>query len=149
MAMFAAIAFLLVMATIAALMVSMTTLTTKRGTDLYFQEQAHLLAKSATEYALLAISGHSIPATGNCINRINSTYDGIYDINTTIRYIGRGFPSAPGACDMLKYASGGDINNILTDESNGTVIIDVYVTAPSDQTGAERVKFHRRTMQKP
>lgn len=150
MAMFAAIAFLLVMATIAALMVSMTTLTTKRGTDLYFQEQAHLLAKSATEYALLAISGHNIASTGNCINKINSTYDGIYDINTTIRYIGNGFPTASGACDMLKYADGTtDINNILTPESNGTVIIDVYVTAPSSQTGAERVKFHRRTMQKP
>jgi hypothetical protein len=150
MAMFAAIAFLLVMATIAALMVSMTTLTSKRGTDLYFQEQAHLLAKSATEYALLAISGHSIASTGNCINTINATYGDIYDINTTIRYIGNGFPTIAGACDMLKYANGiNDVNDIQTAESNGTVIIDVYVTAPSDQTGAERVRFHRRTMQKP
>ncbi len=149
MAMFAAIAFLLVMATIAGLMVSMTSLTSKRGVDLYFQEQAHLLAKSATEYALLAISGHSIATTGNCINSIDSSYDGIYDINTEIRYIGSGFPTTAGACDMLQYAGGGDINNIVTAESNGTVIIDVYVTAPSDETGAERVRFHRRTMQKP
>ena len=148
MAMFAAIAFLLVMATIAALMVSMTALTTKRSTDLYFQEQAHLLAKSATEYALLAISGHDIAATNNCINQINSTYSGIYDINTSIRYIGNGFPVA--GCNMLQYADGiTDINDIQTAESNGTVIIDVYVSAASSQTGAEPVKFHRRTMQKP
>lgn len=140
--MLAAIAFLLVMASIAALMVSMTALTTKRGVDLYFQEQAHLLAKSATEYALLAISGHSISATGNCINAIDSSYDGIYDINTSISYFGNGFPTTPGACNMLS-------NSIQTDESNGTVIIDVYVTAPSDETGAEQVRFHRRTMQKP
>ncbi len=140
-AMFAAIGFLLVMATLMALMVSMTALTTKRGADLYFQEQAHLLAQSATEYALLAISGHSIAATGNCINQINSTYDGIYNINTTIRYIGNGFPAAPN-CNMLT-------NTIQTPESNGTVLIDVYVTAPSSETGAEPVRFHRRTMQKP
>ena len=137
-----AIAFLLVMATIAALMISLTTQTTKRGADMYFEEQAHLLAKSATEYALLAISGHN-RATDSCINEINATYDGIYDIDTKIRYIG--LASLGGTCD------GDDslIDSIETPESNGTVMIDVYVTVPETQTGSEPVRFHRRTLQKP
>ena len=143
MAMFAAIAFLLIMATILALMVSMTTLTTKRGADLYFQEQAHLLAKSATEFAMLAISGYDRNVTTRCINQINSQYPNVnpvYDINTTIRYIGLG-----SVCD----ASNNYINNIVTPESNGTVLIDVYVNVPASVTGAEPVRFHRRTLQKP
>lgn len=140
MAMFAAIAFLLVMATIMGLMVSMTAKTTKRSADIYFQEQAHLLAKSATEYALLAISGHD--RTTDCINQINSTYPAVnpvYNINTTIRYIGDAFPAG---CNML-------VNDIVTPESNGTVLIDVYVTTNNTVGLNEPVRFHRRTMQKP
>ena len=141
MAMFAAIAFLLIMATIMGLMVSMTTLTTKRGVDIYFQEQAHLLAKSATEFAMLAISGYTRSPANGCINDIHSSYmTDVYEVNTSIRYIGLG-----GICD----ASNSYIDDIVTPESNGTVLIDVYVTIPSDKSGAEPVRFHRRTIQKP
>jgi hypothetical protein len=135
-----AIAFLLIMVTIMGLMVSMTAQTSKRGGDIYFQEQAQLLAKSATEFALLAISGHDRAATNNCVNQINATYMGIYDINTTIRYIGLG--SIPG-CNSF-------VNAIATPESNGTAIIDVYVTLDAAAAGTtEDIRFHRRTMQKP
>jgi hypothetical protein len=137
--MFAAIAFLLVMTTIMGLMVSMTSLTTKRSTDIYFQEQAHLLAKSATEFALLAISGYDRNSVPDCINQINSTYDNTYDINTSIRYFGNGFPAG---CDTIN-------NSIVTPESQGTVIIDVYVTTQDNVGLTEPVRFHRRTIQKP
>ena len=147
-ALITAIAFLLIMMTIMALMVSLTSQSSKRGADLYFQEQAHLLAKSATEFALLAISGHernaTVGAVNGCVNQINSQYPAvnpIYDINTTIRYFGLG--GLGGPCNSF-------VDNIATPESNGTAIIDVYVTLDSAQAGTdEEVRFHRRTMQKP
>jgi len=149
-ALMTAIAFLLIMATIMGLMLSMSSQSSKRGADLYFQEQAHMLAKSATEFALLAISGHNRAATDNCVNQISSTYGGIYDINTTIRYIGNGLPASPD-CTYLNYnGSGAPINDITTNVSNGTVIIDVYVTLQAGATTmSEDIRFHRRTMQKP
>ena len=138
-----AIAFLLIMVTIMGLMVSMTAQTSKQGADLYFQEQAQLLAKSATEFALLAISGHDRVANNDCVNRINSTYMGIYDVNTTIRYIG--FPNSGFGANCNRY-----IENIQTPESNGTILIDVYVTLNTAAAGTtEEIRFHRRTMQKP
>jgi hypothetical protein len=144
-AMITAIAFLLIMVTIMGLMVSLTARASKQGADIYFQEQAQLLAKSATEYALLAISGHD-RSGGDCVNQITSGYvctggNCLYDINTTIRYIGLG--GLAGDCDDY-------IAAINTPESNGTVLIDVYVTLdPTQAKTTERISYHRRTMQKP
>ena len=151
-ALFTAIAFLLIVATIMAIMLSMTALTTKRGVDIFFEEQAHLLAKSATEHALLAISGHEHNVTTQCINSINSNYlvDGggnaVYQIQTNIRYFG--LDAYGGTCAGNNSITDGGLP-IYTPESNGTIIIDVNVTVPTLQTQAEPVRFHRRTMQKP
>jgi len=142
-----AIAFLLVTAVIMAIMVNMTAQTTKRTGDIFFQEQAHLLAKSATEFALLAISGHDRDAN-DCITSINIQYpaagaQAIFDINTTIKYIG--LANLGGTCA----GSGSLINNIVTPESNGTILVDTYVTTSANVNLSEPVRFHRRTMQKP
>ncbi len=151
-AMLIAIAFLLVTAVLMAIMVNMTAQTTKQTGDIYFQEQAHLLAKSATEFTLLAISGHD-RAGGNCLTNINIQYPGagansIYDINTSIRYIG--LEGEGGTC---RTASAIDptsvVGTIVTPESNGTIIIDTYVTTSANVNLTEPVRFHRRTMQKP
>lgn len=146
-AMIIAIAFLLITAVLMAIMINMTSQTTKRTGDIYFQEQAHLLAKSATEFALLAISGHN-RAGGNCLTSINIEYPGtgaasIFDINTTIRYIG--LASLGGTCDNNDSL----IDTITTAESNGTILIDTYVTTSANVQLTEPVRFHRRTMQKP
>lgn len=143
-ALITAIAFLLIVATLMAIMVSMTTLTTKRGADLYFQEQAHLLAKSATEFALLAISGHDIVGNGDCVNTIDIEYprtNPFYNVDTTIRYYGNGLPASPN-CNVLD-------NTIVTPETNGTIMIDVVVTLDPSAGMSEPVRFHRRTIQKP
>jgi hypothetical protein len=144
-AMIIAIAFLLITAVLMAIMINMTSQTTKRTGDIYFQEQAHLLAKSATEFTLLAISGHN-RAGGNCLTNINAQYPNaaspIFDINTTIRYIG--LAGLGGTC-----ATSSLINNITTPESNGTIVIDTYVTTSANVLLTEQVRFHRRTMQKP
>lgn len=140
-----AIWILVAMSTMMALMLSFSSQSVNQTTSIYVREQAQMLSKSATEYALLAISGHD-RTTGDCLNYINATYSPggttMFDINTTIKYIGLG--ALAGNCEDLPGA-----DSINTAESNGTVIIDTYVTsrnqAPTDPT----IRYHRRTIQKP
>ena len=147
-----AIAFLLISAVLMAIMINMTAQTTKRTGDIYFQEQAHLLAKSATEFALLAISGHN-RAGGNCISSIITEYPAagagsIFDINTTIRYIG--LEDLGSTCQSQSAIDPTSVTStISTPESVGTVIIDTYVTTSANVNLTEPIRFHRRTMQKP
>ena len=130
--------------TILGYMVSSSSQTTKKVTNNYLLAQAELLARSATEYALLAISSNdrNTPAVNSCISYINSSYPAnapIFDINTTIKYIGLG--ALPSNCANY-------INAIATNESVGTVLIDVYVHTVA---GAfeEDISFHKRSLQKP
>jgi len=139
-----AIIFIVLIATIAALSLSFSTLSTKQTSDLYLREQAELLLQSSTELALLAISGHDIVANNNCINTINAQYpsaaNAIFDITISLSYIGNGLPAG---CNTLA-------NAIVTTESSGTVIIDTVVeTTPGNNISTEPIRLHRRTIQKP
>lgn len=137
-----AIMFIVLVATLGALALSLSTFSTKQTSDLYLQAQAEILAKSATEYALLAISGHNNSV--DCINQINSQYtvggNALFDINISLQYLGSGLPAGT-ACNQL----GTDIS---TADSNLTVLIDTVVTS-STGVATEPIRFHRRTLQKP
>jgi type II secretory pathway pseudopilin PulG len=143
-----ALVFMILVATLGALALSLSTSSVKQTSDLYLREQAELLALSATEYALLAISAHNF--TANCLNTINSTYtqDGtttLFDINITLYYLGNGLPA-----NCMK-PSGQDANissNIVTNDSNRTVIIDTIVSS-ANGIASEPIRYHRRTIQKP
>ncbi len=135
-----AIFLMVLVATLMVLAYSLSSQTKKQTGDIYMQEQAQLLARSATEFALLAISGHDNRA--DCIEQIDLQYpqgSPIYDINMTLYYIGNGLPCNTG--HMLD-------NAIATQESNGTVLVDTAISYTDPATG-ERVRFHRRTIQKP
>lgn len=142
-----AVLFIILVSTIALLALMLSSFSTKQTSDLYLHEQAELLLQSGTEFALLAISGHDIATTGNCINTINAQYpqagaNALFDINMTISYLGSGLPLAP-ACNTLS-------NTIVTPESNVTVIIDTIVeTTPGNNVSTEPIRLHRRTIQKP
>ncbi len=144
MALIMAIGFLVLIAGMMAVMLNMSSLSNKRTEHLYFTEQAQLLARSATEFALLAISGHD-RAGDSCIQTITSTYPAgnpYFDINTTIRYIGLG---AAGTCGANAY-----VNTITTTQSVGTVLVDVTVTSRDTALNlGNAIRFHRRTIQKP
>jgi hypothetical protein len=130
------------------LMLSYNSQTLNQVSAIHTREQAQLLSRSATEYALLAISGHDRSGANGCINYINSSYSPNgskdFDINTTIRYIG--LNAVGGTCNDLPGAS-----IIATPESNGTIIIDTYVSVnPANvPPGAATIRYHRRTIQKP
>ena len=141
-AMIMAIILIVVLSTIMAIMLELTQKTTKETTNLYLKEQAVLLAKSATELAILEISGHKRGAGGNtnCLSYINAVYPNIaspmFDINTTIRYIGLNCKNG------LNY-----IKTIDTPESNGSVLIDTSVTS-TPGTSIQTIRYFRRTLQK-
>ena len=135
-----AIFLMVLIAVLMALSFSLSSQTTKQTGDLYLQEQGQLLAKSATELALLAISGHENNIS--CVEQINLQYpqgSPLYDINMTLYYLGNALP-----CNANHLVT----NNIVTAESNGTVMIDTFVSYTNPENN-ETVRFHRRTIQKP
>lgn len=140
-----AIIFIVLVSTIAALALSFSTFSVKQTNDLYLREQAELLVQSGTEFALLAISGHTINTTNGCINSINAQYPqtdtaAMFDINITVNYLGSGIPVS---CNRLS-------NSVATTDSNLTVIIDTIVETTADNNiSTEPIRLHRRTIQKP
>jgi competence protein ComGC len=149
-AMIMAIFFMIIIATLLLYMLGSTTETAQRTTNTYVNEQAQLLAKSATEYAVLRVSGvdrdgdDNVTGTADdgCLNSFNAQYPNstnpIFDINVTIAYIGFGDYNN---CNNY-------INTIATPESNGTMLIDVYVQDNPSLMLTEPIRYHRRTLQK-
>ena len=126
---------MITIATLMTLMLSLTSTTAKQTSDIYANEQTKLLAKSATELAILAISGHNNAV--NCIENINFIFENNYEVNISLYYIGNGLP-----CNSSHLLN----NSISTAESNGTVIIDTYVEYNGS---SEPIRYHKRTLQKP
>jgi len=136
-AMIMAITVIVIVATIMALALSLTTQTVKKTTDLYLYEQAVLLSKSATEYALLRIA-----QDGPCTHRNDLSFSdpsALYDISITLQYIYT--VPIPVACDPLT-----DIyTTVATPAQDGSVLMDVTV---STNVGTEPIRYFRRTLQK-
>ncbi|WP_458699553.1 type II secretion system protein [Sulfurospirillum sp. 1307] len=131
-----AVIFLVTIATLGALALSISTLSVKKSTDNFLYQQANLLVDSGINYALLAMSGHDYNTS--CLNQVNMTYNNTFDINVTIHYIGNGLPSG---CNTLD-------DNLSTADSNRTVILDTFVSV-KDGIVTEPIRVHRRTLQKP
>lgn len=139
-AMIMAIAVVLVVSTIMALSLSLTTEVTKRTVDLYLYEQAELVAKSAVELTMLEIAQRD--PTTNCLNTYQPPFDtsitDIFDVNVTVQYV---FTNPVDTCDDMY------IDDINTSEQNGSALIDVVVGTDANVT-TEPIRFFRRTMQK-
>ena len=143
-AMIMAIAVIVIISTIMALSLSMTATTAKKTVDLYIYEQAVLLSKSATEYALLEIA-----RDGPCShqNDLNFQQDGFYDINITARYVytmpfpipSPGQPACPAAPATIV---------VQTPQQSGSVILDVTVRVNDVNVTSEPISYFRRSIQK-
>jgi len=129
-----AIIFILTLGIVMALSIALSSQSLEQSAKTYLIEQSQLLAKSATEYAILSAQGHDFSL--NCLNNINLNFNNLYDINITIHYIGSNLPPN---CNQFA-------NSISTKESNLTMVIDtrVYINKGSN----EGVSFFRRTLQK-
>jgi hypothetical protein len=141
---FSLITAIIIMMTVSLLMtmmVSLSSVTVKTTTDMFLKEQAELLARSATEFALLAVSGHDNHKS--CIEKIDILYPNAtvptHEMNVTLWYMGSGLVNCGHILD----------NNLSTDDSNLTAIVDVVVTVDQNNTGiTEPIRLHRRTLQK-
>ncbi len=138
-----AILIMMSVALLMTMMISYSTSSVKSTIDLYLKEQAEILTRNATEFALLAISGHE--NNQSCIEKIRINYPNAlnptHHADVNIWYIGNGIPVT---CSHILE------NNISTSDSNLTAIIDVVVTVDQNKTGiSEPIRLHRRTIQKP
>ncbi len=130
-AMMMAIIVIVIISTIMALSLALTTQTAKRTTDIYLYEQAVLYSKSAAELALLRIAQN-----GSCTTIPSYTLDGIYDVNVSVRYVYKGLECGDDYFTTLQ-----------TDEQNGSVLMDITVTANPNGT-TEPIRYFRRSIQK-
>lgn len=164
--MLTAIFVIVLMATVAILVMNLSGKIIKETTAQYQKEQAVLLAKSYTEYAIMAVMSNDRNATGNdCIENINGFVGDStatvnqgegYSINTRIAYISddnAANGSSVSTCAATRIL---DNSGIVTPESALNIIVDVYVryrdpdhpniiTAPNT---VPWVTYHRRTLQK-
>ncbi len=153
--MITAIFIIVLMSAVASMVMSLTGKMIHETTTQYHREQAALLAKSYTEYAILAVMSNDRNATGNdCIEDIDGRIgDDVnngegYLINTRIAYItDSNARVSTCAGTRILYDTG-----ITTVESALNVVVDVYVKYkdpdhPTVST-APWITYHRRTLQK-
>ncbi len=146
--MLTAIFIIVLMATVAAFIVNLSGKMVK-GTTVQFQhEQSVLLAKSYTEYAIMAVTANE-HNSANCLNNISGGYgdDGngndLYTIDVNISYIGDA--NLHANCRTLS-------NGVVTEKSPLSIIVDVFVSYKDLDhpagAGAPDITYHRRSLQK-
>ncbi len=143
-----AIFVILILATISVLVLNTAGQITQNTTLQYRQEQAALLAKSYTEFAIMSLLNHDKVATGSCVENINSGNllgGASYSARVRIYYIGNNLPCTAG--NIL------NANSIAQNLAVGVpyspdVIIDVFVSYTDPLNPAENITYYRRSLQK-
>lgn len=148
-AMIAAMGVIVVIGTIMALSLSLTTQTAKRTTDIYLYEQSVLLAKSAAELALERIAANPICNPLNVANpsisTINFTHESIYNVNVNMRY----FLPSDFTCENVAYFFDPlDPNENTRAHLYGTVMLDVTIRVNDTSITSEPITYFKRTIQK-
>ena len=152
--MITAIFVIVLMASVAAFIMNISGRMVQETTAQYQREQAVLLAKSYTEYAIMAVTANEHNTT-NCLRNITGGYgnDGsgtyIYNIDVNISYLGNGRPTADGGlhgnCRILD-------NSIATEETPLNIIVDVFVRYSTLDhpagASAPKITYHKRSLQK-
>ena len=139
---------IVLMATVAILVMNLSGKMVKGTTAQYQREQAALLAKSYTEYAIMAVTANDRNAS-NCLSDIDGTVGSApasgngYRIRARIAYIGHN--AEVGSCPSIRVFS----SSVNTDNSPLNIIVDVYVEYKDpDNTSGPWVTYHKRTLQK-
>jgi hypothetical protein len=139
--MLTAIFIIVLMATVAAFIMNLSGKMVKETTTQFQREQAMLLAKSYTEYAIMAVTANDQNTT--CLNSINGSYND-YDVTVNISYIGRHNILNGGCTHILNPG-----NDVVTTKSPLNIIVDVFVRYPDyDHPDDLEMTYHRRSLQK-
>jgi len=140
--MITAIFVIVLMATLAALILNLSGKVTKETAMQYQREQAMLLAKSYTEYAVLAVTANE-QNSSNCLDDIQGSY-GIYTVDVNLSYLGTPatLPTGSSCARILD-------NNITEVKTPLSIIVDVFVRYPDpDHPNDLNITYHKRTLQK-
>lgn len=139
-----AIFIIVLMATVAAFILNLSGKMVKGTTTQFQREQAVLLAKSYTEYAIMAVTANE-HNTANCLDEITGVLDDgagnpLYTIKVDISYIGNDLDAN---CDRK-------LSTVVnTEKSPLNIIVDVYVSYPDfDHPDNHTKTYHRRSLQK-
>lgn len=127
-----AIGLLVLFSALTGMIISLSSDSYSSTGKIYLYNQAKLLARSGIEMAILMIEDR-VP-TDPCLQNLE-IIDGDFNISVEINYVGR-----YQNCDVPS------IVNFVADESNGSIIVDVYVRTINN---GEKIVFHRKTAQKP
>jgi len=151
-----AIFVIVLMASVAAFIMNLSGKMVQETTAQYQREQSVLLAKSYTEYAIMAVTANE-QNLSTCLNNISGSYgsDGagnpLYNIDVNISYFGNGRTPANGGlnsnCSKILYNPTSTEHNISL-----SIMVDVFVHYTTidhpDGTSAPKVTYHKRSLQK-
>jgi hypothetical protein len=151
-----AIFVMVILATISALVLNTAGQISQNTVLQYRQEQAALLAKGYTEFAILSVLKHDKGTAAtplDCVENINGTVgndfnDGSgYKAEVKIYYIGNNLPcsSAVGNNRILNTAN---ISGTGTDPYAPHVLIDTFIKYKDPINLDENITYHRRSLQK-
>ncbi len=138
-----AIFIIVLMATVGAFILNLSGKLIK-GTIAQFQrEQSVLLAKSYTEYAIMAVTANE--HNGTCLNNITGIYN-VYNIDVNLSYIGNDLNLGSSNCGRIL------ANDVDTSDSPLNIIVDVFVRYRDLDhpypSSAPWITYHKRTLQK-
>jgi len=141
-----ALFIIVIMATVAGFVMNLSGKMVQSTSTQFFREQSALLAKSYTEYAIMAVTANDHNGT-NCLNTITGTFgnDGngnaLYNINVDIAYIAR---------NNTIHANCNDLStSVVTEESPLSIIVDVFVSYINiNHPDNQNITYHKRTLQK-
>ena len=138
----AAIFFVVIASSICMLALSIASTSVKQNSEIYLREQSELVARAATEYAMLAIISNDFSTTclGNQSenasedNPISGEFGDLFTFKVYVKYFGD-----MGICS-------GDVV-AATGANQGTIMLDVFVSSKPGKA-SNPINFHKRTLQK-
>jgi len=137
--MLTAIFVIVLMGAVGAMVMSLSGKMVKETTTQYQREQSMLLAKSYTEYAIMAVMANgnrNIP--NQCLNQITGAF-GVFNIDVQISYISDNVTDTTQCANVLA-------ENVITTRTPLNIIVDVYVSYRDDRN--MNMTYHKRTLQK-
>ena len=138
----AAIFFVVISSSICMLALSIATTSVRQNSEIYLREQSELVARAATEYAMLAIISNDFSTTclGNQSenasedNPITGEFGDLFTFKVYVKYFGN-----MGVCSGDAVAA--------TGANQGTIMLDVFVSSKPGKA-SNPINFHKRTLQK-
>ena len=139
----AAIFFIILISTIALTSLSIATMSAREAPNILLNQQAELLARSATEYAIMNIQQNDYnKSCPRSVKEINLNYPNnnspIFNAKVQIYYLNSALPCGDNVIS----------STALADNYKLASIIDVRVTSVGN-IGSAPIKFSRRTLQIP